>query len=97
MNLMRTSVIAGALLVGGLGLDVSSARAQVPGVATPAPEARFPDTLLRTTPRLGSYYVQTQSGWSRVLRPARTAHQARPYRDPTGRDIPLAKPWLQPW
>ena len=97
MNLMRTPVLAGTLLVGGLGLDVLSAQAQVPDVATPAPATRLPDARLRATSRIGSNYTQTPSGWSRVLRPERTPRQTRPYRDPTGRDIPIAKPWLQPW
>jgi hypothetical protein len=75
MNLMRTSVLAGALLVGGSGLDVSSARAQVPGVATPAPATRYRDTRLRVTPRIGdSYYPLTQSG---ALAPALVMESTR--------------------
>jgi hypothetical protein len=97
MNLMRTSVFGGALLVGVLVLGGSPARAQVAGVAVPAAARRYTYTQPPATPLGGSNYAAAPSRRSWVLRPSRTSHQTRPFRDPTGRDIPLAKPWLQPW
>jgi hypothetical protein len=97
MNLMRTSVFGGVLLVGVMVLGGSPAQARVAGVAVPAPAPRYAYTQPPATPLGGPDYPAAPSGRSWVLRPGRASHQTRPFRDPTGRDIPLAKPWLQPW
>ncbi len=102
MNLMRTTVLAGVLTIGGLGFGASSARAQCGGGVGCAPYASG-----YATPYYGSslggyagpatYYANPSVGYSgrtSYYGPARAAN--RPVRDPSGRDVPLYKPWLQP-
>ncbi len=89
------------MAVGGLGLGASSAHAQVPSGAAPATAPRYyygPGYYgygyyyYPTAPSVPTYRGGFYSAPSyRASRPASGVP-----RDPTGRDVPLYKPWLRP-
>lgn len=107
MNRIRVMVLAGVFAAGGLGIIASSARAQAPGGTAPASTPRYYYGWGYNG--WGYYYYPTappaptyRGGFYTAPAPARTSARASstaPSTDrewPTGRNVPLAKPWLRP-
>lgn len=105
MNRIRLMVLVGVVAIGGLGLAVSSAYAQAPGVA---PGAAAPAARYYYGPGYngyGYYYYPTapaaptyRGGF--FTAPARSnsggTPASRPAQDYTGRHDGLYRPWLRP-
>jgi hypothetical protein len=102
MNRVHSAVLSLVLAIGGLGLGGSPAHAQFV-----SPAARRPIFAAPTTPIVPGYFFYTAP----YVAPRYSFHASRPsvgdpahygssrpyYRDwSTGRDVRLAKPWLQP-
>jgi hypothetical protein len=106
MNRMRSTMLAGVLaVVGGLGLGVVPAQAQVRGAA-PVPGSYYygpgyngygyyfyPTAPAFPTYRGGFYSTPAPTSRVPVTRSAAPTHR---FHDPAGRDLPLYKPWLRP-
>ena len=105
MNRIRMTVLAGVLTIGGLGLIASPAHAQAPGGAAPASAPRYyygwgyNGWGYYTYPPVPS--VPARGGYFSSPAPARSSPAARTtpstyHEFGTGRNVYLAKPWLQP-
>jgi hypothetical protein len=104
MNILRKSVLVGALMIGGLGLGTSSAQAQVRGGTAPAPAPAVRFYYGPGYDGYGGSYASvptapTYRGGSYSAAPRRSiggASTGRSVRDYTGRHDGLARPWLRP-
>jgi hypothetical protein len=105
MNRMRLMMITGVLAFGGWELGVSPAQAQAPGAAAAAPTPRsyyrWGYNGLGYYPNASTLRVPLYRGGYLSSSPHTSAFRHNPapsaYREPgTGRNIYLAKPWLQP-
>lgn len=105
MNRIRLKVLSGLVVLGGLGASSASAQAPVGGT-TSAPRSMAPAAGYYSN---GYYYtLQPAPGFAtgpryyasapayRAPVPGYRTYSGRVNPDPTGRGIPLAKPWLRP-
>lgn len=106
MNRMRLLVLSGFMVLGGLGLGASSAKAQYAGGPTAAPRSYaapggyygggyyYAPAPSYYAPRYAapSYYAPAYTAPA----PRTTTRGGSGYTDVTGRHDKLARPWLQP-
>ena len=109
MKRIRSMVLVGVLTVSGLGLGASPATAQLPSGAAPAAAPRYyygpgyygygyysyPAAPTVPTYSGGFYSAPSYRTPEASSSPGDTLTSS--YREwPTGRNVPLAKPWLRP-